>query len=427
MIFQILGIIVAIFIALFGLSRLPATWRAAILNTIATIFKVTLGVVIRVLKALYTALKVLAVLLIVLFVVHLIVLNRGNSNEITALFAFDFAIGIGLMSAAKTLSKWLKTDGSATKSIILVVIGLATITLVAAKGPDFYQANSFWIWTIVMTLFVLMAIGNYKGVENDWPLYIMAALYFILLASFIPKGRWIDANIKQWQTNSDRASLPKEIDYQLTLAVFEEKSVGYVKKDSVVMVNSKPVDTLVVFTPVDTLWFAEGVTAAVKNHKDKPGQGSNGVDIMLEVQARNKFGDYYGTNVYVPGRKLAFISPLDAPKFAVASDSSYISINYKYTHEVTNVKLVPELGPSRLSMKISPDMRAAKDVLFVETAGIQYQTMPSGNNNVEGVSHRDSTTGLTVYCKDMNGDDIETKTKIYKLENGTTTVWCERP
>jgi hypothetical protein len=237
-------------------------------------------------------------------------LHTANQPMMLIVMSVTAVLWLTTTVFSNMVSGWFRGNRDITRNLSLVFMWLAINTVLAGYGPNFYQNHFAAIWFITLTGLVFVAFGIYRNITSDTAGFVLVGIYLVLVFGmfFEPPHaidgliRWASAKDEQSDTNLDRKSIAVETDARMTLAVMNGPSVAY-------MFDT----TTSAFNPVDSVKFSKTDTLAVNDHNSEPVR-QNGAELMYEVVSKNIYGDYFGTNYWIPARKMSLTSPLGQKK-----------------------------------------------------------------------------------------------------------------
>lgn len=218
-----------------------------------------------------------------------------------------FSVVVVLINTVKDVAGWFgwedTGDQPLTKTIVIVLMwgGIQFVLLAIPNG--WYMQHLLFIGLATLCLIMYTYLKWHTNKPAKYAPYVLLTLFWTAIVYLvyvnyeldnIELPRWAESRIAQWQTESDRESLIRETDAGITLAVFKSPSAGYVRKGND-------------FVPDSIARFVDD-TVSVNDHTQSPVHYRG--EMMCEIVQTNDFGDLMGTNVWVPARKIQFISPI---------------------------------------------------------------------------------------------------------------------
>lgn len=260
-------------------------------------------------------------LMAILSIVWVYAYKTGNPQVLLVVMAIT---GILLMVVAvlsqvvQGLSGWFgiqtKTGpfGKMAISIILwIMVNFAMLSI-----PNNWYFNNLWVPIVVTALLLaFMLKGWYNNEMSRYTpeTFIIIFIGFLLFSGYM---NWEAGKIRLpgWlQNKANEIRKIKEVDGQMLLATFAQPSVGYKynKRDKK-------------YEPQPDIKFRSGSVVRVAKPNTPP-DSSQG-ESMLLVQRQNEYGEFLGNWVYVPARKLEYLSPselrqLEKKRFANRPDT----------------------------------------------------------------------------------------------------------
>ncbi len=260
-------------------------------------------------------------LMVVLSVVWIYAYKTGNPQVLLVVMAIT---GILLMVVAvlsqvvQGLGGWfgIQTKTGPFGKMAITITLWIMVNFAILSIPDNWYFNHLWVPAVVTALLLaFMLKGWYYNETSKFAPETLIILFigFLLFSGYM---NWEAGNIRLpgWlQNKANEIRKIKEVDGQMLLATFAQPSVGYKynKRDKK-------------YEPQPDIKFRSGSVVRVAKPNTPP-DSSQG-ESMLLVQRQNEYGEFLGNWVYVPARKLEYLSPselrqLEKKRFANRPDT----------------------------------------------------------------------------------------------------------
>jgi hypothetical protein len=243
-------------------------------------------------------------LIVVLSGVWMYAYKTGNPQvllvamAITGILMFIIAI---LSQVIQGFGAWfgLETKTGGFGKMAISIIFWIMVNFAILSIPDNWYFNHLWVLVVVTALLLAFMLKGWY--YNETPKYTPETFIIIFIGFLLFSGymNWEAGKIHLpgWlQNKANEIRLEKEVDGQMLLASFVQSSVAY-RYDKV---TGK-------YEPAPKIKYHPGSTVLVSKPNTSP-DASQG-ESMLEVMRQNEYGDFFGTGVWVPARKLEYLSP----------------------------------------------------------------------------------------------------------------------
>ncbi len=243
-------------------------------------------------------------MLVVLSGLWMYAYKTGNTQVLLVAMAIT---GILLMVVAifsqiiQGLGSWFgletKTGGFGKMAISIILWIMVNFAMLSI--PNNWYFNNLWVPIVVTALLLAFMLKGWYN--NEMPKYTPETFIIIFIGFLVISGyiNWEAGKIRLpgWlQNKANEIRLEKEVDGQMLLASFVQPSVAYQYDKK----NKK-------YEPAPKIKYHPGSTVLVSKPNTPP-DASQG-ESMLEVIRQNEYGDFFGTGVWVPARKLEYLSP----------------------------------------------------------------------------------------------------------------------
>ena len=221
--------------------------------------------------------------------------------------AILLTILIVIAQAITGVGEWFGLSGNAgpaTKfGITFLLWILIQFGLLSIPG-GWYMSH---LTMVVFGTLILLAF-MFKGWYNNKPskiaagflvtLFIGSLIYSVYKnyeAGYVTLPRWAQNTIEAYETRINAYSIRKKTDGQILLASFCTPSIAYTYDKSQNKFTALPSNK---YQPGDIVTVAKKEIDPTLSHGES----------MLEIVTQNKYGDMFGTNAWVPARKLEYLS-----------------------------------------------------------------------------------------------------------------------
>jgi len=217
---------------------------------------------------------------------------------ITAVIMFIIAI---LSQMIQGFGSWfgLETETGGFGKMAISIIFWIMVNFAMLSVPNNWYFHNLWVPVVVTALLLaFMLKGWYNNEVPKWApeTFIIIFIGFLMFSGYM---NWEAGKIRLpgWlQNKANEVRKVKEVDGQMLLARFVQSSVGYEYDKKTRKYNPQP-----------TIKFRPGSVVRVTKPNIPP-DSSQG-ESMLLVQQQNKYGEFLGDWIYVPARKLEYLSP----------------------------------------------------------------------------------------------------------------------
>ncbi len=241
--------------------------------------------------------------LVLLGVVWVYAYKTGNSQVLLVAMTLTSTLLMLVAIAAQTYKGFKEKFGSkdgigAIGKMAISIVMWIMVNFAILSIPGDWYFNHLWVPAVVTGLLLMFML---RGWYNNQPDKYTAGTFITLFIGFLIFSGYMNweagkIRLPGWlQNKANEIRLQKEVDGQMLLATFIQGSVAYKH-------NSRKKS----YEPTN-IQYRPGSTVLVSKPDSSP-DASHG-ESMLEIIKQNKYGDFFGTRLYVPARKLEYMSP----------------------------------------------------------------------------------------------------------------------
>ncbi len=304
-----------------------------------------------------------------------------------------------------------KTGGFGKMAISIILWIMVNFAILSI--PNNWYFNHLWVPAVVTALLLAFMLKGWY--YNEAPKFAPETLIIIFIGFLMVSAymNWEAGKIRLpgWlQNKANEIRLEKEVDGQMLLASFVQTSVAY---------QYNPQSHT--YKPLPQIKYRPGSTVLVSRPDSSP-DASKG-ESMLEVMRQNEYGDFFGTGIWVPARKLEYLSPSKLREkqkqksISIKKDSTLTKkgrvIIFKEPWMQIPARGVVEftLSPQLVSSTYKKDWRKSRPV-FME---VNNDSHPYGLINIYAKNKNEKKTGVITIHQNYPTYEIRFYTKDAKF------------